>query len=64
MTKSDYPMWVCLECGEKARKKSKTKRLECSSIHPDICDVCGKMKWCTEPRDFGYPNFDRVKEKK
>ena len=58
--KSDwYRVWVCGSCGEKARKAQKTSRLACSTWHEDVCGVCGEITDVTEPRDFGYPEFER-----
>ena len=55
-----YPKWVCSECGVKAIHKagynlsSDTR----STFHYDYCDVCGKMRAVTEPRDYKYPSFE------
>ena len=29
-----------------------------ATYHMDTCDVCGVYKEVTEPRDFGYPEFE------
>lgn len=54
-----YPDWVCRECGLKA---SKGRSFLISTCHEGKCDVCGKIKMVTEPRDFFYPEF-KTKEK-
>jgi hypothetical protein len=50
--------WVCFPCGKRASDKSKTKCFSVSTCHMGTCDVCGKFSVVTEPRDFGYPNFE------
>lgn len=66
MTKKDkkpYPSWVCHECAvealkkdyEKYRKWMKVTRIAC--YHEGLCEVCGKAKTVTEPRDYLYPEF-------
>jgi hypothetical protein len=46
----NYPQWICHECGVKYGKK------ECgvATWHQGKCDVCGKEKMVTEPRDYGH----------
>jgi hypothetical protein len=51
-----YPVWVCFPCGEAARGTPMPKGHVCT-VHMDICHVCGKVEYVTEPRDFGYPKF-------
>jgi hypothetical protein len=54
MSKRKYPSWVCRECGMAA---SGGKSFALSTYHLDECDVCGKEKEVTQPRDFFYPKF-------
>ena len=49
-----YPSRVCQSCGDKA---SGTRVNLIATWHEGKCDVCGKIKPVTEPRDFGYPKF-------
>lgn len=55
----NYPTWVCAECGLKASGR----HAGVATWHEDVCDVCGQKKTVTEPRDFGYPNFNSGKVK-
>ncbi len=73
MTTKKYPSWVCQDCGVKANtltciKKygSKPKKLQfsVSTYHRGTCEVCGKEKMVTEPRDFFYPNFGLLEGKR
>jgi hypothetical protein len=45
-----YPQWICMDCGLKHGKRE--PGLACWNV--DKCDVCGEIKPCTEPRDFGH----------
>lgn len=63
----EYPYEVCSDCGKKAAEWCGTKCLECSTFHLGTCEVCGRLYMnVTEPRDFGYPDFqvsdERYKE--
>lgn len=58
MRKKKEINWVCIPCGIRAAKKSKTKIFSVSTFHMDTCDVCGKYSTVTEPRDFGHPKFE------
>jgi len=60
MTK-EYPSWVCQDCGSKA---SDGKQYPQSTWHEGVCDICGKTKPVTEPRDFYYPVFKNFIEHK
>lgn len=53
---SQYPSWVCFECGMEARGKPIPEG-RVATYHENVCGVCGEYKWVTEPRDFGYPEF-------
>jgi len=63
----NYPTKVCSDCGIEANRltclkkygaEPKQKAFTVSTFHKAICDVCGKEKMVTEPRDFFYPDFD------
>jgi hypothetical protein len=41
--------WICADCGGKYGRMPEG---HVSAWHPDVCDVCGENKPCTEPRDF------------
>ena len=61
MDKSDrvYPAWCCHDCGITA---SGGKTLHnYATYHSGICGVCGESKAVTEPRDFCYPDFTKVR---
>lgn len=58
-----YPDWVCKECVNAAGGSSKRSRALCrmvATFHKGKCGVCGKEKYVTQPRDFGYPNFNNI----
>jgi hypothetical protein len=57
--KKSYPNWVCQDCG---RKASKGKQFKVSTWSKSKCDVCGQIKDVTEPRDFYYPDFDKMEK--
>lgn len=46
----EYPQWICDSCGVKHGKKP----CGTATWHMGTCDVCGKYKSVTEPRDFGH----------
>lgn len=46
----EYPQWICYECGIEHGRR--TPGL--ATWHLDTCDVCGKNRAVTEPRDFGH----------
>lgn len=50
LTEPRYPDWICLDCG--IRHGRRTAGM--SSWHMGKCDVCGKWKAVTQPRDFGH----------
>ena len=54
---SIYPQQVCNDCGNKAQR-DKSKIFTVSTYNMGLCDVCGKDKAVTQPRDFGYPHFE------
>lgn len=50
-----YPTKVCQAC---ATKTGARNRKSASTYHLAKCDVCGMRSAVTEPRDFGYPQFE------
>ena len=58
--KSDYPAWVCGDCGDKYGRR------ECgiATWHEDECGICGQTALVTEPRDFGHLNDGWQKEER
>jgi hypothetical protein len=61
-----YPDFVCKECAERAGGSSKRSRALCNMVatyHMGKCDICGQEKPLTQPRDFGYPNFNNLLNK-
>jgi len=59
-------IWTCLECG---KKYGFNGRVGLATWHIGTCDVCGKLKAVTEPRDFGgFPegllDYKQMKRKK
>jgi len=55
-----YPAWVCIDCAKNALTQDALKKLEgsLSTFHYGMCGICEKEKSVTEPRDYGYPNFE------
>ena len=60
-TATVQPKEVCWDCGKKYGCRM---RDGVSSYHIGRCDVCGKAKTVTEPRDFGYLNKDWLKHER
>ena len=52
-----YPQWVCHECAMDAGGSAPV----CATYHEDLCGACGRLVSCTEPRDYGYPDFGKLK---
>ena len=53
-----YPTWICDKCGRKAMKEQGIRRDNIvATYHIDTCEVCGSERECTDPRDYGYPEF-------
>jgi hypothetical protein len=48
-----YPELVCSDCG----LKYGLPKGGVSTFHMNKCDVCGKNKPVTEPRDYSNPDF-------
>lgn len=55
-TLKPYPAWVCPWCIKKAGGVQRVGTM--AIFHKDICDVCRKITFVTEPRDYGYPKFE------
>lgn len=58
-----YPTWCCYDCGWEARKATLNEyplkpMTGVSTYHVETCQVCGSEVSVTQPRDFGYPNFE------
>lgn len=56
---SEYPPWICSKCANALNHPS---RCAASSFHVDICGWCLEEKEVTEPRDYGYPPWDKKRE--
>lgn len=50
MRTGKYPDWVCADCGMKHGQHNPG----IATWHLGRCDICGKEKAVTEPRDFGH----------
>jgi hypothetical protein len=46
----NYPSWICLKCGIRYGRREPGA----ATWHIGKCDVCGKEKSVTEPRDFNH----------
>lgn len=57
-----YPAWVCEPCGRKYAEAQGTKIIQVQTYHTgDSCGVCRRDDVpVTEPRDWGYPDFEKV----
>jgi len=55
-----YPVWICFDCGCKYYKGIRTLSRVPTS-HEGHCDVCGRMTFVTEPRDFGHIDERKIK---
>ncbi len=42
--------WVCLDCGKKYGRRLP----DMATWHKGKCNICGKEKNVTQPRDFGH----------
>ena len=51
-----YPAWMCHDCGVAARG-GPLRALAGAAYYKSKCEVCGKVRSVTEPRDYGYPEF-------
>lgn len=56
-----YPIWVCRNCAYKASAYSPASRTP--TFHEGKCNVCGRIRGVTEPRDYGYPKFEGHEER-
>lgn len=59
--KRSYPEWVCQKCAEDAGGGMHPNHM--ATWHQAKCDVCKKENPVTQPRDFGYPEFNKAKKK-
>ncbi len=56
----DYPNWICDPCGRRLGRLYLDGRyigppwFRVSTMHDGKCDVCGKTRAVTEPRDYGH----------
>ena len=46
-----HPQFICTDCGDKHGRRGIGKHG--ATWHRERCDICGKLDWLTEPRDFG-----------
>ena len=51
MSKTKRIQWVCRDCATERGANIPPNHLP--TWHVDTCDLCGKEKEVTEPRDFG-----------
>lgn len=50
----DYPQLICFSCGDKYGRWSREQREgRVCTVNRDTCDICGEIRFVTEPRDFG-----------
>jgi hypothetical protein len=54
-----YPGWICIDCG---RKYGTAYEGHVATFHTDLCGWCGEEKAVTEPRDYGYPDYEGGEE--
>jgi hypothetical protein len=54
----EYPRWICEACGMKHQQG----RRGVSSICLGICGWCDKETGVTEPRDYGFPKWEKREE--
>lgn len=45
-----YPTWICGDCGRLYGRRTPG----IATYHINNCDVCGRLLFVTEPRDFGH----------
>jgi hypothetical protein len=55
--KPEYPSWICGAC---AMKNGGYRRISISTYHNGTCGWCGEEVVVTEPRDWGYPNYNKT----
>ncbi len=56
MKRIDYPDFICDNCANSLGHKNKS---QASSYCHWICGWCNNPAQVTEPRDFGYPPFQK-----
>jgi hypothetical protein len=59
MKESNYPLEICIECGN---KHGKPKHLFAVGMWEGKCGWCGKKGPVCAPRDFCYPKFKEDKK--
>lgn len=55
----DYPDWICTFCAKENGGKWPDGHI--GTFHNGVCGWCGEEVQVTEPRDWGYPNFKKVR---
>lgn len=58
-TIKNYPVWICFDCGDKYCYGMPAGHVWTS--HEGRCDVCGRIRNVTEPRDFGHIDERKIK---
>lgn len=56
--RDDYPHWICRDC---AASLGYVNRFLCSTFHNGICGWCDQEKVVTEPRDYNFPIYSKIK---
>lgn len=59
---NDYPDWCCHECAMANGGRIVPGHM--ATYHEEVCGVCKLVKAVTEPRDYRWPKFKKVKSKK
>lgn len=49
---TDYPDWICADCGMRWGRKPDGNRH--ATLHAGTCGICGNRDVVTEPRDYGH----------
>ncbi len=57
----EYPHWTCSSCATKYGGHFPEGHR--ATFHSGICPVCGLKKALTEPRDYGFPDFCKTKNR-
>jgi hypothetical protein len=56
-----YPRAICEECAIECGGKIIKNHI--ATYYEVTCDVCLQKKVCTEPRDYNYPNQNKLIKK-
>jgi hypothetical protein len=62
LKENKYPNVVCIDCLTEAHNDTNhgnSKINQYYTCYVVKCQVCGCVKECTEPRDFGFPDFEK-----